>query len=162
MVALHLVAQRSRPPEPLPAFNIDDVLDGVSNSNREAQRLAGMIADPTFETGAQLSKDRARAIRYYRAAAQQGDKIAALRLGLLLTSPGSPAYDVAQGRKVLEGIAQADAAAALRLAELILAENGDKAGRDRAVGLLKLAAKDPDVGGIAAARLRLLGEAPVS
>jgi hypothetical protein len=69
---------------------------------------------------------------------------------------------VAQGRKVLEGIAQADAAAALRLAELILAENGDKAGRDRAVGLLKLAAKDPDVGGIAAARLRLLGEAPVS
>jgi peptidoglycan hydrolase-like protein with peptidoglycan-binding domain len=159
-VALHRLASLRRPPEKLPAFELIDVLRRSETGDAQAQLVMAMIFDPTFEPGG-LTKDRSEAVRRYERLASQGNRTAAARLGLLLGAPGSPAEDQAAARKWLEQAAKAgEPQASLRLAELLLDLPGNPTARDRALGLLKVAAVGPDTGGIAAARLRLLG-APV-
>jgi TPR repeat protein len=77
---------------------------------------------------------------------------------LMLSAPGSSPQDQADARRWLEQAARAgQAMAAMRLAELILDGPDAEASRGMAVELLKVASKDPDTDGFAAARLRTLG-----
>jgi TPR repeat protein len=134
----------------------------IGAGDPEALRLAGMIADPAFETVSGERKDADEAARFYLAAAEKGDTIAATRLGILLSASGRSPQDQAAARRWLERAAgSGDATAALRLAELMLTGPDAAAGRSQAVALLRTAMANPETDGLAAARLRDLGEEPV-
>ena len=73
----------------------------------------------------------------------------------MLAAPGSSAADQQAARRWLEAAARAgEPVAALRLAELLLDDRADSAGRTRAVDLLKVAATSPETDGVANAFLR--------
>jgi TPR repeat protein len=158
MLALHRQAALQRPPEPLPQIDLTEAVSRSAIGDPEGQRLMAMILDPAFIWQG-LPKNRARAIQFYELAARQGDAPAATRLGLILAAPGRPAADQAAARPWLEQAARAgEPLAALRLAELLLEGPEAQAGRGRAIELLSVAAASPESGGIAAARLRDLGQ----
>ena len=158
MLALHRQAALQRPPEPLPPVDLTDAVSRSAIGDPEGQRLMAMILDPAF-TWQGLPKDRARAIQFYELAARQGDALATARLGMILSAPGRPAQDQAAARPWLEQAARAgEPLAALRLAELLLDGPEAEVERERAVELLAVAAASRETDGIAAARLRELGQ----
>ncbi len=154
---LALYRQYALQAAPLPPFNSSDVADLAADGDPEAQRQMGMAADPLFEEKSGTAKNSDKALKWYRRASAQGDRIATTRLGLLLATSGSPG-DQAEAQKLLKQAANAhDPLAALRLAELLLDEPDVAAAKDPAVELLKIARADPDTDAIATAHLRLLG-----
>ena len=157
-VALHRRAWRDRAPEPLPPVSLADVAFRALSGEVQAQREMGMILDPMFAATIGATKDAARAKDLYEKAAAQGDQLAVARLGLMLARPGSSSQDQAAAQHWLEQAAQAgQALAALRFAELLLDGPDADASRGKAIELLKVARKDPETDGFAAARLRSLG-----
>ncbi|MFL5334533.1 MAG: caspase family protein, partial [Geminicoccaceae bacterium] len=157
-LALHRRASRDRPPEPLPPISLEDAPERAGGGEAQGQREMGMIRDPLFAGAIGWAKDRAKARAWYEKAAAQGDQPAAARLGLMLSAPGSSQQDQTDARRWLEQAARAgQAMAAMRLAELILDGPDAEASRGKAVELLKVASKDPETDGFAAARLRTLG-----
>ena len=157
-VALHRRAWRDRSPEPLPPISLAEAAERAANGEAQGQREMGMIFDPQFAATIGAAKDPAKAKVWYERAAAQGDQLAVARLGLMLAGPGSSLQDQAAAQHWLEQAAQAgQALAAMRLAELILDGPDAEPSRGKAVELLKVASKDPETDGFAAARLRTLG-----
>ena len=157
-VALHRQADYARPPEPLPPLSLGDAAYRAATGDPAAQREMGMVADPMFAAVLGASKDRTRAVDWYQRAVAQGDQIAMTRLGMLLATSMSP-DDQAAARKLLGRAADAgDSEAALRLAELLLDGPEAANSKDKAIDLLKIASASPDTDGIAAARLRSIGQ----
>jgi peptidoglycan hydrolase-like protein with peptidoglycan-binding domain len=159
ILALHRQARYRQPREPLPPVGMLSLFRRLGTGDPEALRLAGMIADPAFEAVSGERKDADEAARFYLSAAEKGDTVAAARLGMLLSASSRPPQDQAAARRWLEQAARSgDAAAALRLAELMLTGPNAAAGRSQAVALLRTAMASPETDGLAAARLRDLGE----
>ena len=157
-VALHRRAWHDKPPEPLPPVSLPDAAYRAARGEARALREMGMILDPMFDAIIGATKNSKQAKGWYEKAAAQGDQVAVLRLGLMLAGPFGQAEDQAAAQHWLEQSAQAgQALAALRLAELILDGPEAEASRGKAVELLKVARKDPETDGFAAARLRSLG-----
>ncbi|HEX2525774.1 MAG TPA: caspase family protein [Geminicoccus sp.] len=165
MVALHRQAMLRQPPEPLPEMgSMASFMRRLRQSEPEALRLAGMIADPAFRSLPEWPKDTKEAAINYRDAAERGDVIAMARLGILLTRPSEPPENQAVGRSWLERAAsQGDPLASLRLAELLMTgpASVSEVGRVRARELLKVAAASPDTDGLALTHLRELEETEV-
>ena len=159
VVALHRRAARSRPREPLPTIDdVNQLLLEATEGNAQAQRLLGMVNDPSFEPGG-LPKQQKSARFWYGRAATAGDSAAAARLGLMLAGSGGSPEDRTEARRWLDLAAKAgDPSAALRLAELILDDGRDGPQRAQAVELLKRAAAKPETEGFANAILRDLGQ----
>ena len=159
VVALHRRAARSRPREPLPTIDdVNQLLLEAAEGNAQAQRLLGMVNDPSFEPGG-LPKQQKSARFWYGRAATAGDPVAAARLGLMLAGSGGAPEDRTEARRWLDLAAKAgDPSAALRLAELILDDGRDGPQQAQAVQLLRLAAAKPDTEGFANAILRDLGQ----
>jgi hypothetical protein len=156
-VALHRRAAFERPPYPLPFETRDAYLRSL-RGDIEAIRQMGMVRDPEFVAATGYRKDPGQAAELYEIAATSGDSLAAGRLGLLLSQPGSSENDLTKARNWLERAAAAgDPQAALRLAEILLDGPDAEAHRDEAAKLLGVARTDADTDGIAVALLRSLG-----
>ena len=139
----------------------DTFFRAVTTPDAEAKRVTAMFYDPAFATAISVNKDEAKAVALYEQAAEAGDKMAAARLGLILTGAGRPTGDRPEGQRWLEVAARAgDPDAALRLAELALAAPAGRQDRARLVELLRLAAKNERTSGPAMAHLRELGIVP--
>jgi TPR repeat protein len=155
-VALHEIARHRRPPEPLPPFDLIDLLRRSEAGETAMQRLRGMVHDDAFAAGG-LPKDEGEAARWYERAAAAGDALAAERLGRLLMEGDELDEDAAGAARWL-GLAAAAGRldALLGLAELHEQGRGVPRDRDEAVRLYSQAAADP-TGGAAVAKLRALG-----